>query len=294
MTSSTTTSERDKHIGYLFDAELQFRLTSAIRIAVTRHRQPLDFPEHWTHGKYAVCYDEMALRQDQAEYAAQVLQHSATLTMAVAVKDAIEAVVPGLPKAVKDNRKPIRESVDLAITNTTPKPWTVSKDQVATSYHISRLIRNAYAHAPFAPRWKIQDDLRDKTFAIPDVIELRTRDLDGNDFKWQHYGGLLGLYQLCRFTRFKILGDENRPRQNIPTRTRALYQQGNLIIEKIDEIPKDSVRVATELRSDGSIDLGHGHVLRLSNPKEVANEQKHAPEQVNPENSNGVSIERAR
>ena len=278
MTSNTTTTERDKHIGYLFDAELQFRLTAAVRIAVTHERQPLDFPQLWTHGKYCVSYDEMALRQDQAEYAAHVIQHSATLTMAVAVKDAIEAVVPDLPDAVRRNGNQILQAVDDAIANTSPKPWIVADDEVATAYHVSRLIRNAYAHAPFAPRWMINSGLQDTTFSIPDVIELRTRDLDDTDFDWRHYGGLLGLYQLCRFARFKILGDECKPRQNVPTPQRALYQQGNLIIEKIDEIPEGYVPVAVEPCPDGSIELGHGHILRPADPQQDADEQKDARE----------------
>ncbi len=255
-------SDREDHIGYLFDAELQFRLTSAVRIAVTGQRQPLDFPQLWTHGQYAVRYDEMALRQDQAEYAAQVIQHSATLTMAVAVKDAIEAIATALADSVRRNGNQIRRAVDNAIANTNPKPWTVPEDQVATAYHISRLIRNAYAHAPFAPRWMINDALRDTVFVIPDVIELQTRGLHDKDFDWRHYGGLLGLYQLCRFTRFKILNDECRPRKNIPTPQRVLYQQGNLVLERLDEIPIAADPVAIEPRPDGSIDLGNGHVLR--------------------------------
>jgi hypothetical protein len=143
---------REDHIRYLFDAELQFRLTSAVRIAVTGQRQPLDLPELWTHGKYAVRYEEIALRQDQAEYAAQIIQHSATLTMAVAVKDAIEAIATDLSESVRRYRNKIRQAIDDAIANTNPKQWTVPDEQVATAYHVSRLIRNAYAHAPFAPR----------------------------------------------------------------------------------------------------------------------------------------------
>lgn len=270
MTSITPT-EREKHIGYLFDAELQFRLTAAVRIAVTQDRQPLDFPQLWTHGKYSVSYDEMALRHDQAEYAAHVIQHSATLTMAVAVKDAIEAVAPNLPDAVYEKGNQILQAVSDAIGNTQSKPWKVPDDQVATTYHISRLIRNAYAHAPFAPRWQINSGIRDHNFIVKDVIELRTRDLHGKSFDWRHYGGLLGLYQLCRFTRFNILGDKCKPRQNIPTPKRTLYQQGNLILEQLEKIPEGVVPVAIEPQPDGVIDLGHGHVLRPGNPERTAN-----------------------
>src|SRR6266542_5980491 len=86
--------KREKHIGYLFTAELQFRLASAVRLATTLKTQPLDLPQDWTHGKHRVKYDEIALRQDQADYAASFMHKSATYLMAVAVKDAIAAVFP--------------------------------------------------------------------------------------------------------------------------------------------------------------------------------------------------------
>lgn len=259
---TTPTPDWKKHLYHLFDAELQFRLTAAVRIAVTGQRQPLDFPDIWTHGHVSARYEELALRQEQADYAAQLIQHSATLTMAVAVKDAIEAVVPALPDAVRRNGNCILQAVDDAIKSSSVKPWgRLPEDQVATAYHISRLIRNAYAHAPFAPKWKINQHIQDITFKIRGVIELSTRELHGKRFDWRHYGGLLALYQLCRFTRLDILGDERRVRTNIPPRQRTLYQQGDLILEKVDAIPPDSVSVDPKKDPNGGIDLGSGHIL---------------------------------
>jgi hypothetical protein len=106
--------------------------------------------------------------------------------------------------------------------------------------------------------------LRDTVFVIPDVIELQTQELHNTAFDWRHYGGLLGLYQLCRFTRFKILNDEFRLRQNIPPQQRVLFQQGDLILEQLDEVPSDAVPVSIEPDVDGSIDLENGHKLRLN------------------------------
>jgi hypothetical protein len=37
-------TEREEHIGRLFTAELQFRMASAVRLATTRKKQPLDLP----------------------------------------------------------------------------------------------------------------------------------------------------------------------------------------------------------------------------------------------------------
>lgn len=80
-----------EHIGHLFTAELQFRLASAVSLATTHGVQPLDLPMQWSHGEHIVTYDEVALRPDQADYAAFFLQRSATYMMAVACRDAIVA-----------------------------------------------------------------------------------------------------------------------------------------------------------------------------------------------------------
>lgn len=254
-------SEREKHIDYLFVAELQFRLASAVRLAVTKERQPLDLPMEWTHGQHRVQYEEIALRQDQADVAAFLLHRSSTFTMAVAIKDAIEAVTDGLSRAVRTGNENIVQAIMNVITATNSKPWKCSDHEVAQAYHIARLIRNAYSHAPFAPTWMIQQALQDKVFSIPDVIELRTTGLNRTAFDWRHYGGPLALFRLCRFVRAEILSDPVVPRRAVPVPNRRIYQQGDLIIENLDALPSSAVPVDVTMRPDGGIDLGDGHVL---------------------------------
>jgi hypothetical protein len=70
--------DRDKHIQLLFAAELQFRLASAVRVATALEVQPQALPVGWTYGKHRVTYEEVALRPDQADYAADFLHRSAT------------------------------------------------------------------------------------------------------------------------------------------------------------------------------------------------------------------------
>jgi hypothetical protein len=74
--------EHEKQIGNLFTAELQFRLASAVRLATTHQVQPLDLPQDWTHGEHHLKCEEIALRPDQADYAACFLHRSATYLMA--------------------------------------------------------------------------------------------------------------------------------------------------------------------------------------------------------------------
>jgi hypothetical protein len=231
-------TEREDHIGRLFTAELQFRLASAVRLATTQNVQPLDIPLEWKHGGQSVKYAEMALRQDQADYAAFFLHRSATYLMAVAVKDAIGATVSD-PKASSDIK-------------------------VRDAYQIGRLLRNAFAHAPFSPTWRIDDDCKNRTFVVPDVISLDTTGLHGTAFDWRHYGGPLALLRLCQFVRTEILGDAPTPRRVIPIPQSVVCQIGDLVLVKVDAIPPNAVKVE-KLRPDSGIDLGEGYSVR---PKE--------------------------
>src|SRR2546425_575410 len=107
------------------------------RLAVTGNRQPLDLPMEWSHGQHSVRYEEIALRQDQADYAAFLVHRSATYTMAVAIKDAIGVVAPELPNAVKKAaKKDIDGEIWKAIQGVNPKPWKSSDHDVAAAYHI--------------------------------------------------------------------------------------------------------------------------------------------------------------
>jgi hypothetical protein len=228
-------SDTEKHIAKLFTAELQFRLASAVRLATTMKTQPLDLPIEWIHGQHTVKYEEVALRQDQADYAAFFLHRSATYLMAVAMKDAIRAVVSD--------------------------PKTSSDSDVRAAYQISRLIRNAFAHSPFSPTWSIDPDCRDKVFAIPNLIALDTTGLQDTPFDWSHYGGPLALYRLCRFVRTQILKHEPTPRKIVPLPGNVFYQQGDLILMKVNEIPEAEIPVELERLPDGGIHIGGGYVL---------------------------------
>jgi len=139
--------EREKHIQRLFTAELQFRLASAVRQATDFKTQPLDLPKEWTHGQHRVTYEEIALRPDQADYAAISLHRSSAFLMAVAMTEAFKEVVHDPSE---------------------------SADPVRAAYQIARLVRNAFAHGPFSPTWKIRPTWRE-VFEVPDVITLDAR-----------------------------------------------------------------------------------------------------------------------
>lgn len=199
----------EKHIGHLISAELQFRLASAVRLAVTMGKQPLDLPMDWSHGEQKVRYEEIALRKDQADFAVWNMHRSATYLMAVTIKDAIKAAV--------ENPKKSRDS------------------NVQAAYQISRLIRNAFAHSPFAPKWSIDPDCRNHIFKVCDIVTLDTSGLHGTLFDWRQYGGPLAMLRLCQYVRFEVLKDERRPRKVVPKQTDVYFQQGNLILKQINK-----------------------------------------------------------
>lgn len=259
-------SAREEHIHHLFEAEIQFRLISAVRIAVTNQRQPLDLPMDWTHSQQEVQYEEIALRQDQAEYAAAILQRSATYSIAMTVKDAIEAIVPELSDSVRNAKGNIDLAIRRQVSKTAIKPWKTTDEVVITAYHIARLIRNAFAHAPFAPAWMISFDLQDRRFSIQDVIDLNTMGLNKTPAEWKHYGGLLSLFRFCRFTRIEILGDSSGPRKSVPLPKRRIHQFGGLVLEETI-IPEGAVRITLRKNPDGSVDLGRGYSLRVDKKK---------------------------
>ena len=206
-------SDIEQQIQCLRAAELQFRLASAVRLATTFQIQPRDLPITWSHGKHVVSYDEIALSEDDADRAAWHLHRSATFLMAVAIKDAIRAAIHD-PKNHSD--------VDIRF-----------------AYQISRLIRNAFAHAPFNPVWSIDPDCRGRVFAVRDLLSLDTTGLHDQPFDWRHYGGPLAVLRLSSFVRSEILKDKQPPSKVIPMPQTVYTQQGDLILKRIGDAPSE-------------------------------------------------------
>jgi hypothetical protein len=194
------------HAKILCDAELQFRLASAVRLASTLQEQPLTLPVWWSHGKHVVEFEEIALSADEADRAAFFLHRSATFLMASAIRNAIKAMVED-PKS--------------------------ADPEVRAAYQIARMIRNAFSHSPFAPVWSIDTNCQNQVFEVENVVRFDTTSLDGTAFDWRHYGGPLALFRLCQFVRIALLGDDSASDRAIPPVERRIYQQGRLILEEV-------------------------------------------------------------
>ncbi len=227
--------DRERYLNRLRIAEQQFRLACTVNLAVANDVQTLDVPVEWTFGRHRVSYEDFGLRKDQAEYAALHLETTATFVVACIVRDALVKLF--------DN------------------PKAHANPDVVAAYQISRMIRNAFAHSMIYPRWSIDEDCRDKTFAIKDVISLNTTALGGQPLDWRHYGGPLAIFYFGRFVREALLGDKidpNRMKPSFPSI--ECYQQGRLVVRRINEIPPDSIEVASAGPGE-TLDLGEGHSL---------------------------------
>jgi hypothetical protein len=203
----------------LKSAEQQFRLACTVNLAVCNEVQTLDVPVEWVFGRHRVSYEDFGLRLDQAPAAASQLELTATLVIAVAIRDALIALFHN----PKDHESP----------------------DVVAAYQISRLIRNAFSHSMLRPTWSIDKNCSERIFSINKVISLNTKELHGQPLDWRHYGGPLALFYFGRFVRETLLGDKidlNRRKPSFPTL--ECYQQGRLVARRIDELPEGLAEVA--------------------------------------------------
>ncbi len=232
---------REQHLNRLKLAEQQFRLACTVHLAVANGVQTLDVPVEWTFGKHRVSYEDFGLRSDQADYAALHLEMSAAFVVAGVIRDALVGIF-GNPKGHQNQ-------------------------DVVASYQISRMIRNAFAHSMLYPRWSIDVDCQDRTFAIDKVISINTVGLNGKALEWRDYGGPLAIFYFGRFVREVLLDDKVNPeRKKPPFPTIECYQQGRLILRRIDDLPEGLTEVARAGPGE-SIDLGGGHRLYVKESK---------------------------
>ena len=79
-----------------------------------------------------------------------------------------------------------------------------SNTNIGDAYIISYLIRNAFAHDPFMPQWKIKDKDKNKLFCVSGIIKLDTNNLHGKGVVWHDFGSPLALLRLSEYVRQKL------------------------------------------------------------------------------------------
>jgi hypothetical protein len=228
---------RDVHLKRLRAAEQQFRMACTMHLAVSNGVQTLDVPVEWVFGRHRVSYEDFGLRSEQADYAASLLEMTATFVLASTVRDALVALFPNTQNQTDQH--------------------------VVSAYQISRLIRNAFAHSMFQPIWSIDADCRERNLEIENVIRLNTADLNGVDLDWRHYGGPLAIFYFGRYVRETLLNDPIDPMRTKPSYPiLECYQQGRLILRRIDHLPEGAVEISSA-GPEEYLELGDGHRIEV-------------------------------
>ncbi len=96
--------------------------------------------------------------------------------------------------------------IDTALGALYPNRFENADQNLCCAARIARLIRNAFAHNPFAPewKWKTNGPCENRQFVVPDIISLDTTGLSGKYVERRHYGGPLALLKLADFVRERL------------------------------------------------------------------------------------------
>ena len=93
----------------------------------------------------------------------------------------------------------------LALESAVPDRFKHLNDDFRNAAWIARLIRNAFAHAPFNPSWQFYPECRNRVFEVRDTIRLDTAGIEGAFVERRHYGGPLAVLRLSQFVRERVL-----------------------------------------------------------------------------------------
>ena len=125
-----------------------------------------------TYGGLHINGDDLKLSADAAALASNGLKHCSIFTLAVVIDSAFENIVPDR--------------------------FNSSNQDIKIAARIARILRNAYTHDPFFPRWNCTNQNHIGKFIIPNVIAIDTTAVNGLEVEWQHYGGFLSLLLFLR------------------------------------------------------------------------------------------------
>ncbi len=155
----------------LANAKLHFKLV----FGLTTTTPDINYLGTFTWGKHTATHEELALTPEQEEYAFSALEHCGIYLAVVQIHTALEAIHPD--------------------------PFSISEPEVSDAFQIARLIRNAFAHNPFNPEWRIGTTWRHRTFHVEDIISLDTSALDGQQVRREHYGGPIAVLRFIEYAR---------------------------------------------------------------------------------------------
>lgn len=155
--------------------QYRFALAISTTFQISGSKLDLIYYNAFAYGLHTMTRAELELTKEQEELASILLVHSATYLCAVQADTVLQAIVP--------NR------------------FNDSDPDIRSASWIARLIRNAFAHNPFAPVWKTYSECENKIYTVQNVISLNTTGLNGKPVERLHYGGPLALLKLLEFIK---------------------------------------------------------------------------------------------
>jgi hypothetical protein len=161
------------------NAQILFKLSLGFSATTPK----LKYLSSYASYRHTANADELELTREEESTGSTLLEHVSTYTLAAQVDTALGDLYP--------NRF---ESLDQMLQSAA---W------------IARLIRNSFAHNPFAPQWKTYAECENKHFIVGDLISLNTRGLDGKYVHRRHYGGPLALLKLSEFVQERLKHDSS-------------------------------------------------------------------------------------
>ena len=173
--------DRKWWVELLKKAEIQYKFALALNTTYNSRIEEdlpnLSYLAYFAYGKYGTGGKELRLNKKEEKYAVTLLEHSAIYLIAVQIDSALE---------------------DLFRSR-----FNHPNKDIRTISCIIRLIRNAFAHNPFAPRWLLDRRFKNKTYTIGDLT-FRTNGLNNKLVKKMDYGGPVALLLLSKFVRTEI------------------------------------------------------------------------------------------
>jgi hypothetical protein len=156
----------DAYLRSLDIAAMQFKL--ALQVAAGAHGAGLSQRlVAFSYGRFSLGEEDLKLSFEDAAMASTSLQRVASCALAIAT--------------------------DTALERTIPDRFNSAHAEIVLAARIARILRNAFAHDPFFPRWSCTNPNHLGQFNVPNVISIDTSIVHGLDVEWQHYGGPLAL-----------------------------------------------------------------------------------------------------
>lgn len=146
---------------------------------ITATRPEIQCLSHFSFGEHSVGYQEICLSPKEQELAFSALEHTSTF------------LCVNQTHAVLDKFDEPSEGSDEF-----------------NAFHISRLLRNSFAHDPFSPVWLFGEKWENRFLEVPGVIAVDTGGLRGQRVVRAHYGGPLAILRLTQYVDALVAGKQ--------------------------------------------------------------------------------------